>query len=197
MKILTGEDLFNVISTSQTDAFAKFYKQFFQSLLLASDKYVKDINVAEEIVQDVFLKVWENPDSLIQIQSLKSYFYRVVINSSVNHVNRQKNIELHHKKIASDYSEEYLIELDEENEWIMLLHREIEKLPEQCKKVFKLNRFEHLKYKQIATLLSISEKTVENHIGNALKQLRKELFAKKDQLKNINSLTFILNFYLF
>lgn len=198
INIKTGTDLYVVINENQVPAFTNFYTQFFQKLLLTSDKYVEDVFIAEEIVQDVFLKIWEDPEGLNEIKSINSYLYRSVINASINYLNRQKNIERHHLKIASNYSEESLIELDEENELIVLINNEIEKLPAQCKKVFKLSRFEHLKYKEIANLLDISERTVENHIANALKILRVELLGRKtikNKLQNKKFLIF-LNFLL-
>lgn len=187
MKIETGKDLVAIIHEGKVSAFTKFYTQFFQQLLLASDKYIKDIPVAEEIVQNVFLKIWENPANLEDVQSLRSYLYKSVINASINHVNREKNIAHHHQKIAADFTEEYLIDLDEENELIVLLYAEIDKLPPQCQKIFKLNRFERLKYKEIATMLDISERTVENHIATALKILRKSLLEKKPEYKSPKS----------
>lgn len=197
MDIKTGKDLFELIIGSQVKAFTEFYNQFFKKLILAADKHVKDTQVAEEIVQDVFLKIWESPENLEKILSLKSYLYRSVINASINYVNRQKSIDEHHKKIALDFTDEYLIELDEENELIILLHLEIEKLPAQCKKIFKLNRFEHLKYKQIASILGISERTVENHIANALRILRKALLDNKVVKKPSSGYNLILSLYLF
>jgi RNA polymerase sigma-70 factor (family 1) len=198
INIKTGTDLYQVINENHIQAFTDFYTQFFQRLLITSDKYVEDIFVAEEIVQDVFLKIWEDPQGLHEIKSINSYLHRSVINASINYLNRQKNIERHHLKIAANYSEESLIELDEENQLIVLINNEIEKLPAQCKKVFKLSRFEHLKYKEIASLLDISERTVENHISNALKILRVELLGKKiikNKLQNKKFLIF-LNFLL-
>lgn len=197
VNIITGQDLVDIIAEGQVKAFTNFYTLFFQKLLLESDKYVKDISVAEELVQDVFMKVWENPGNLEDVRSVKSYLYKSVINSSINHLNRQKNIEQHHQKIAADFSEEYLMELDEENELVVLLRIEIEKLPPQCKKVFKLNRFEKLKYKEIADLLDISERTVENHIANALKVLREALLNKKGVDKNSKEYQKIVTLYLF
>jgi RNA polymerase sigma factor (sigma-70 family) len=144
IEIKTGEDLFVLVSGSQVQAFTEFYTQFFQKLLLASDKHVKDIFVAEELVQDVFLKIWENPANLHEVKSIKSYLYRSVINAAINYVNRQKNIELHHQKIVAAGADEDFSALDEENEMIVLLHQEIAKLPPQCQKIFKMNRFEHI-----------------------------------------------------
>lgn len=171
-KIETVQDVENMLRNGQVSAFTDFYNQYFSKLLLESDKYVKNVFVAEEIVQTVFLKIWENTESLENIKSIKSYLYKAVINSSINYVNRQKSIEQHHLKISEGLSEENVEALDEENELIVLLHAEIEKLPPQCGKVFKMSRFEHLKYKEIASLLNISERTVENHVATALKSLR-------------------------
>ncbi len=197
MDIKTGKDLFILIKESQVSAFTQFYTQFFQKLLLTGDKYVKDIFVAEEIVQDVFLKIWENPQDLEGIKSVKSYLYRSVINASINYVNRQKNIEQHHLKIAAESTDDDLNELDEENELIVMLHREINKLPPQCQKIFKLNRFERLKYKEIALMLGVSEKTVENHIGTALRLLRKALLDKNPTVKASKKYDLIVSLYLF
>ncbi|WP_432712068.1 sigma-70 family RNA polymerase sigma factor, partial [Pedobacter sp.] len=128
--------------------------------------------IAEEIVQDVFLKLWEDKALLPTIISLKPYLYRSVINASINAVNRQRNIEKHHEKIAEHDSHHDIDVLDEQNALIVQLYREIELLPEKCRKVFKLSRLEGLKYRDIALQLGISEKTVENHMSNALRILR-------------------------
>lgn len=173
------ESLQLILVKGNKKAFTDFYTQYFKRLLIESDKYVKDIYVAEEIVQDVFLKIWERSDDLTQIQSIKSYLYRSVINASINYVNRQKNLELHHQKIVDEFTEDQADQLDEENELIVLLYDEIEKLPPKCKEIFKMNRFERLKYREIALKLDLSEKTVENHIGNALKLLREAMLKKR------------------
>jgi RNA polymerase sigma-70 factor (family 1) len=196
-EIETGKDLFTIINESRVPAFTQFYTLFFQKLLLTSDKYVKDLFIAEEIVQNVFLRIWETPEDLENIRFIKSYLYKSVINASINHVNRQKSIEQHHQKIAANLTEEYLIDLDEENELIVLLHNEIEKLPPKCRIIFKLNRFEQLKYREIAIKLNISERTVENHIGNALKLLRESMLNNKLVTQNPKNYKLIMNLYLF
>lgn len=161
-----------MLDKGQVAAFTDFYTRFFKKLLIESDKYVKDIYVAEEIVQDVFVKIWERSEDLSQIKSIKSYLYRSVINLSINYINRQKNLEQHHQKMLSEFTEEQAEVIDEENELIVMLFDEIEKLPLKCREIFKMNRFEKLKYREIALKLDLSERTVENHIANALKMLR-------------------------
>lgn len=176
----TVESLQLMLEKGNKKAFTDFYIQYFKRLLIESDKYVKDIYVAEEIVQDVFLKIWERSADLTQIQSVKSYLYRSVINASINYVNRQRNLEHHHQKIVDEFTEDQAEQLDEENELIILLFDEIEKLPPKCKDIFKMNRFERLKYREIALKLDVSERTVENHIANALKLLREAMLKKRN-----------------
>lgn len=170
--ITTGQDLLMLIEQKDTEAFTDFYVGNFKKLILVSDKYVRDIPIAEEIVQNIFLRIWEDRQLLTDITSIKSYLYRSVINASINHINRERSLEKHHLKIAESLSEEDFERMDEQNELIVLLYREIELLPEKCREVFKLSRLEGVKYKAIALQLGISEKTVENHMGHALKVLR-------------------------
>lgn len=173
------------------DTFVELYKHYFNRLVLQSNKFVKDIYVAEEIVQDVFLKIWGKSEDLAHIKLVKSYLYRAVINSSINFINRQLSIEQHHQKIVSDFTEEQVEELDEENELIALLFDEIEKLPPKCREIFKLNRFERLKYREIAQKLNISERTVENHVANALKQLREAMLHNKKTKSSTSRFKFL------
>jgi RNA polymerase sigma-70 factor (family 1) len=196
-QIETGRDLISLIERGHTSTFTRFYTSYFQKLILASDKYINDIHTAEEIVQDIFLKIWEFPENMIEVKSVKSYLYRSVINASINFANRQKSLEQHHLKLASEFSDDYLIDLDEENEMILILRDEIDKLPAQCKKVFKLSRFENFKYKEIAQELNISEKTVENHIGNALKVLRARFLDDKTLNKKGKSYLMMMSLYLY
>src|ERR1700712_4625872 len=176
-------------------AFTSLYRKYFKVLMLASDKYIKEIDVAKGIVQDVFLKMWEQPFELENEASLKSYLYRSVVNSSLNYLKRQKNISQHHLKIANETTYDSLDDLQEEHELKLLIYKEIELLPAQCKKIFKMSRFEGLKYREIAVLLNISEKTVENHMIKALKTLRGRIYDKNDmnndyKLKIVSFLVF-------
>lgn len=138
-------------------------------------KYVDQQEVAEEVVQDVFMTLWANA-ARIEIQtSLKSYLYGAVRNSSLNYIK--------HEKVARKYVERQLqasrnqettdfLELDELNDKIVAA---LDKIPEKCREIFELNRFEGKRYKEIAEHLNLSLKTVENQMGKALKILRAEL----------------------
>ena len=174
----SDEELLAGIQNADHDVFTSLYSRHFKSLSLTSLKYVKDVSIAEEIAQDVFMKLWETPGEIVNAKSLKAYLYRAVINHSINYVNRQKNIELHHQRIAEEISHNHIESLIEDHALKEMLYQEIERLPAQCQKVFKLSRFQNLKYREIAVQLNLSEKTVENHIVNALKILRSKLLDK-------------------
>jgi len=177
LKGLTDEQVLAGIRMKDYDTFTSLYASYFHNLSMVSMKYVSDIFIAEEIVQDIFIKIWENPELSDQIFSLRSYLYKAVINQSINYLNRQKNIELHHLRIAGETQEQYIDTLHEEQELKRIIYNEIERLPVQCRRVFKMSRFEGLKYREIASRLDLSEKTVENHIANALKLLRSRLLV--------------------
>lgn len=185
--ITTGQDLLTLIEQDGKEAFTAFYSSNFQKLILISERYVKNIHVAEEIVQDMFVKIWEEKEILLNINAVKPYLYRSVVNTSINYINRQKNIEKHHQKIAAHLTNEDIDLLEEQNELLVLLYKEIELLPEKCQEVFKLSRLEGLKYKEIALQLNISEKTVENHMGHALRTLRSRVLLNTKRNNSISS----------
>ncbi|MFD0792114.1 RNA polymerase sigma-70 factor [Mucilaginibacter litoreus] len=162
--------------------FTRLYAQHFETFTLLALQYVKDVIVAEDIVQDVFLKFWEAPFILEDQSAIKSYFGRIVINNSLNYIKREKNLQRHHDSISKTVSEQDVYSKLHENELKVLIYKQIELLPEQCKKVFKMNRFDGLKYREIAEQLNISERTVENHIANALKVLRKKILTPESGL---------------
>lgn len=196
--IKTGKDLLDLIEQNDKKAFALFYSRNFSKLILEAEKHVRDAHVAEEIVQDIFFKIWEDKNLLVNIGSIRSYLYRSVVNASINHINRKNNIERHHQKIAETISPEDVDLIDEQNELIVLIHQEIERLPDKCRNVFKLSRLEGLKYKEIALQLGISEKTVENHMSNALKILRARVMGRTEvnnssnRYKNLSFLSVFL-----
>jgi RNA polymerase sigma-70 factor (ECF subfamily) len=131
---------------------------------------------AEEIVQDVFVKFWEKCDTIAENSSLKSYLYRSVHNTCLNH--------LKHLKVRDSYRQHVMEQMnyvedgnsDAEDQDIQSeIYKAIDELPPQCKKIFKLSRFEGLKYQEIADHMGLSIKTIEVQMGKALRVLRESL----------------------
>lgn len=161
------------IHQKDIQAFETYYKDYFKEFFLASYKYVKDSALAQEIVNDVFLKIWEDAGKITIESSLKSYLYRAIINRSINALNKQKRESQNLKELTLTQQDHYDLKEIELNELKVQLYKAIEALPDQCKKVFLMSRFDGLKQQEIADKLGISIKTVKNHITHALKQLSK------------------------
>lgn len=153
-----------------------YFRNLYQPLCNYAYSFLNDREEAEEIVQASFLTVWEKREALHVNTSAKSYLYAMVRNASLNVIKHQK-IKQKHAVEASYQNEGYdgVMETVTSTELEKRIHQAIELLPEQCRLVFKLSRFEELKYQEIATQLEISVKTVENHMGKALKLMREHL----------------------
>lgn len=134
--------------------------------------YISDKDQAEELVQEVFTNVWVKADSLEIKSSVKSFLFTATRNTCLNF--------LKHKKVEQQYAGQYLHANHHENaveydELVGRLEEAMNKIPEKCREIFELSRFEGKRYKEIAEELGLSLKTVENQMGKALKILRNEL----------------------
>ncbi len=163
--ILDGDEL----------SFESLFNAYVQKLINFSRRYVYDKQIAENIVQDVFVKIWINRKNLDHSKSIKTYLFTAVKNNSLKHL-RHINVEKRHSIITIDSNEEISpANILEKNEIAERLNQEINSLPEKCKEIFSMSKFDKLKYAEIAEILDISVKTVETQMGRALKKLRKNL----------------------
>lgn len=165
------------LQSGDINVFEMIFRTYYQPLCNYAFTFVRDKDEAEEIVQGAFLSIWEKRGSIEIRSSLKSYLYTMVRNTCLNTIK--------HKKIRQKHVDDQLTLVEESyesaSESLMAdelrerIQTAMEKLPEQCRLVFKLSRFEDLKYSEIAGQLDISVKTVENHMGKALKIMREQL----------------------
>jgi RNA polymerase sigma-70 factor (family 1) len=169
------EQAWRSIQQKDGQAFEKYYKENYKAFFLAAFNYLKNTATAEEIVNDVFVRLWETAENIQIESSLRSYIYRSVINRSLNHLDKNKRDQQHQRELHSRLENTFEIKKMEENELKIILFKAIDHLPEQCQKVFRMSRFEELKQQEIADRLGISIKTVKNHITHALKLLGKVL----------------------
>lgn len=158
-------------------AFKQLFHFYYEPLCRYATGIIKSPDDAEEIVQQVFLRIWERRSELNITVSFKAYLYRSVHNASLNHKQRSKdNLRFDDVQLRVVHAAEAVHDMD-----VKMLEKEIGKaldaLPGQCRKVFELSRFEELKYREIAELLDISVKTVENQMGKALRIMRERLSA--------------------
>ena len=140
-------------------------------------KYVKNLEQSEEVVQDTFYNIWKNKENLNIITSLKSYLYTAVRNNCLQ-VLRTRSLDIKYENYyKSHYVNESISPSDELNakELSKVINKALNSLPERCREIFKMSRYEGLKYHEIAEKLSISIKTVEANMGKALKHFRAQL----------------------
>jgi RNA polymerase sigma-70 factor, ECF subfamily len=165
------------IRNGDVQAFETVFRAYYQSLCLFSFRYLKRTDLAEEIVQDIFVNIWDKRSSLQLETSLKSYLYRAVHNNSLKYIQHQKVVEKHadhltHRKEQSFSEPQNNLQVEEVTK---LQNNSYNSMPQKTREIFELSRNEGLKYAEIAEKLEISVKTVEAHMGSALKVLRENL----------------------
>ncbi|SMD43889.1 RNA polymerase sigma-70 factor, ECF subfamily [Aquiflexum balticum DSM 16537] len=183
----TDQQVFSNIQSGDTASFEMLFKTHYNPLCRFALSFLKDPDDAEETVQAVFIGIWEKKATIQVDTSIKSYLYRSVRNACLNEIKHQKVRQLHAGTVQaegeprSQPSDHLAIRKELESK----IQEALETLPEQCKLIFKMSRFEELKYQEIAAQLQLSVKTVENQMGKALKLMRIQL---KDYLPLITIL---------
>jgi RNA polymerase sigma-70 factor (family 1) len=169
----TDEFLVERLSQSDRQAFEEIYLKYWEKLYSSVYKRVRNGEVAEEIVQDFFVYLWEKRNALVIHTSFEAYIHTAVRYQVLNYL--QKELTRNNYKSTLITAERYSNDtLDQVylNELNKIIEHEIGQLPDKCQHVFRLSRQENLTIKEIAERLSISTKTVENHLTKALKILR-------------------------
>src|SRR5205809_2405451 len=170
-------------------AFAQLYVSCMPFLLQFANSIIKNKELAEEIVSDVFIKIWQKRADLKKVENFKLYLYISTKNTSLNYLSRhfrKETISLDEMSlniVTGTYNPEQLMVTSEVSKRI---DEEIQRLPNRCKLIFKLVREDGLKYNDIASLLNISVKTIDNQMAIALKKISS---AINFQLKKSNPIS--------
>ena len=171
----------NTQPTITLTEFENLFKSHYAELCGFANKYLEDLEAAEEIVQAFFVKFWENRETVNAKTSQRSYIFTSVKNACLNQIKHIK-IREEYKVVNQREMEDSQYSVDDEFEATELdqkIRKTIDLLPEGRRRVFIMSRFEGLKYKEIAEKLKISVKTVENQMGSAIKYLKSELSFSK------------------
>jgi RNA polymerase sigma-70 factor (ECF subfamily) len=170
------------IKPGDLDEFRSLYREYYPALCVYATTFTRDNQIAEEVVQDVFVKIWELGDTLSINTSISSYLYTSVKNASLNH--------LKHLQVVNRFNEYYSQKLQDAQDLYYLsqetgdslmiareleeqLLEEIESLPDQCKRIFKMSRFDNLKHQEIADKLGVTINTVHRQTSIALEKLKR------------------------
>jgi RNA polymerase sigma-70 factor (family 1) len=170
-------DFSTAIQNGNVEVFEQVFKKYYERLCNYANTILNDMDEAEEIVQSTFLGIWEKRENIQIHTAIKSYLYQSVHNSCINHLNHLK-VRSSHREYSINNTD---LSIDSSSYTVIAneLEAEIEKainsLPPQCQTVFRLSRFDGLSYAEIARKLTISVKTIENHMGKALRIMREEL----------------------
>lgn len=159
--------------TSVVD-FEMLFKTHYKALHAYATVILKDEDDAEEIVQQLFLKFWEKRKLLSVQTSLKAYLYKCVYHDSLNYLKHQK-VKTKYQDFAQHRVDNTYNDRIEVVELQKQINLALNDLPEQCRTIFQMSRFEELKYREIAEALGLSIKTVENQMGKALRIMRVKL----------------------
>jgi RNA polymerase sigma-70 factor (ECF subfamily) len=154
------------------------FRMHFAGMASFVERYVHTPDVAEELVQDIFLKIWTKRTQLAEIESLKTYLYRAARNQALNYLRRGKLERRWAEEQALEGEPATTFAADDDasgSELAAALQEAIDRLPPRCREVFLLSRDGGLTYSEIARALGISIKTVETQMGRGLKALRNAL----------------------
>jgi RNA polymerase sigma-70 factor (ECF subfamily) len=155
--------------------FRKYYDLYYEQLCHFLNFYTQDITVIEDVLQEVFLKLWENREE-IEIQYIKTYLFHAAKNRVLNHLRDEQN---RHYLLKNWFDQQNQDRQGKEcfdiEQFTLLLNKAIDQLPPKCREIFLLSRQKKLTYKQIAEKLDISIKTVEAQMGIALKRIKETL----------------------
>lgn len=176
-----GHEYLGALKSGGEKAFKAIMDCWYSRLFNFANGYLNNVENAKEVLQDVFLKLWDNRQNLEENTNLNAYLYTLTRNRCIDLIRRERLM----LQFRNDKKEEYL-RLTESfdalsdpildnlfaNEIQDEIHRTVARLPEQCRKVFILSRTDGLKNKEISKSLHLSEKTVESHLTKALKTIK-------------------------
>jgi RNA polymerase sigma-70 factor (ECF subfamily) len=166
-------------------SFKALFDSYYSNLCYYAFTLLRDMDEAEDMVQTVFMKLWERKETLMFTGTAKAYLYKAVYHQCIN--------QLEARQVRQKYKERAIVtpqEVQQPEAFPQELEESvkavIDALPQQCKRIFMMSRYEELRYSEIASQLGISVNTIENQISKALKILRAHFNDRDSKPQNPN-----------
>lgn len=175
--IIFEQKVIEKLRSGDSDSFSDVFSAYYKDMVFFAYSFTREQSSAEDIVQETFVKLWEDHEKLHVTVSLRSILLKTIQNKCIDWLRHKKIINIHSDYIIDNSplyeydTDNYILRSDLEER----IEKEITNLPEKFKEAFEMNRFEGLKYKEIAIKLNVSIRTVEVRISKALGLLRKNL----------------------
>ena len=178
--------LFNLVKEGNKNAFEKLFRLYYASICRFIFSYIKDTDSSEEIAQDLFIYFWENAPQMDIKTSLKAYLFTSAKNFSLNYIKKSKTRQKYHDAAQEAIQDEdEKISAESVRTFKILLKQALKTLPEKCREIFELSKYEGLTYEEISVFLRLSQKTVENQMGIALRKIRDWMQPYVDQIYDL------------
>ena len=158
--------------------FERLFTKYYGPLCHHANKILNDMDSAEDLVQEFFYHFWKNRESFSPKLSLNAYLYHSIRNNALHYLKRLAVRKNYAEHIINEFQDTIAAPVQTDvdlNDLGNLITATLKKMPERCSRIFRMNRFEGMKYREIAIILSISVKTVESDMGKALQMFRKTL----------------------
>lgn len=178
---MTEKQLVDSINKGELEAFHQLYIEYYSSLCIYAKNFTRNKEIAEEVVQDVFISIWEHKGHLNIESSLKSFLFISVRNGCLNHLKHLlvvNKFNLYYTQLLKDAQDLFNVSQETGDSLLMAneleekIFKEIELLPEQCRRIFIMSRFDCLTHQEIADKLGVTINTVHRQTSIALEKLR-------------------------
>jgi RNA polymerase sigma-70 factor (ECF subfamily) len=172
---LNDNELIVLLKDNSHTAYAELYQRYYRLLFVHAYKRLKDEEQAKDIVQEFFVSLWDKRESIAMRSNLAGYFFTAINNRVVDYFLHREVEGKYISSFAGFLATEHVKtdHLVREKQLMAFIEKEIEQLPPKMRDIFQLSRKENLSHKEIAEKLSISEKTVDRQVSNALFRLKK------------------------
>ena len=176
---MDSDDIFIGLKRRDEAALSVLFDTYYEKLYLFAEKYIYDSDKAHDIVQDVFLKIWENAERLELTSSIQHYLFASVRNGCLNYLKSLQIEDRNNRKYAEAYIESQNVDMVDDEELLARVRQVLDELPEKCMEVCLLRFVEGYKYAEIAARLDMNENTVKAQLHRGMERL-KQAFATYD-----------------